>query len=152
MTKRPSWDEYFINIAQAISKRATCLRRTYGAVITNNNIIISTGYNGSPCGLGNCCDIGYCKRDALAVPKGQRYELCEAVHAEQNAVINGDPVKMAGGTIYVAGQNADGTLASGEPCLICRRMIANARISRVVYLDKDGQLVTITAQDLLKQA
>ena len=152
MTKRPSWDEYFINIAQAISKRATCLRRTYGAVITNNNIIISTGYNGSPCGLGNCCDIGYCKRDALAVPKGERYELCEAVHAEQNAVINGDPVKMAGGTIYVAGQNADGTLASGEPCFICRRMIANARISRVVYLDKNGELVTITAEDLLKQA
>lgn len=152
MTKRPSWDEYFINIAQAISKRATCLRRTYGAVITNNNIIISTGYNGSPCGSSNCCDIGYCKRDALAVPKGERYELCEAVHAEQNAVINGDPVKMAGGTIYVAGQNADATLASGEPCLICRRMIANARINRVVYLDKTGELVTIAAKDLLKQA
>ena len=100
---RPSWDDYFICIAQAVSRRATCLRRTYGAVITNNNIIISTGYNGSPCGSTNCCDSGFCQRDALSVPKGERYELCEAVHAEQNAVINGDPTKMAGGTIYVAG-------------------------------------------------
>lgn len=151
MAGRPSWDEYFLSIAQVISRRSTCLRRTYGAVITNNNIIISTGYNGSPCGAVNCCDSGYCQRDALAVPKGERYELCEAVHAEQNAVINGDPVKMAGGTIYVAGFNADGTLASGEPCLICRRMIANARIKRVVYLGKTGETVTIAAQDLLKQ-
>lgn len=147
---RPSWDDYFICIAQAVSRRATCLRRTYGAVITNNNIIISTGYNGSPCGSTNCCDSGFCQRDALSVPKGERYELCEAVHAEQNAVINGDPTKMAGGTIYVAGYNADGTLASGEPCLICRRMIANARISRVVYLDKTGEMVSISTQELAR--
>lgn len=147
---RPSWDNYFITIAQAVSRRATCLRRTYGAVITNNNIIISTGYNGSPCGSVNCCDSGYCQRDALSVPKGERYELCEAVHAEQNAVINGDPAKMAGGTIYVAGYNADGTLASGEPCLICRRMIANARIERVVYLDKTGEMISVGAQELIR--
>lgn len=149
---RPSWDDYFISIAQVVARRSTCLRRTYGAVITNNNIIISTGYNGAPCGSDNCCDIGHCQRDALAVPKGERYELCEAVHAEQNAVINGDPVKMVGGTIYVAGFNADGTFASGEPCLICRRMIANARIARIVYLDASGEKVIITPRDLIKRS
>lgn len=138
---RPSWDEYFIKIAQDISERSTCLRRRYGAVVTNNNIIISTGYNGSPCGSDNCCDLGFCKREALEIPKGERYELCEAVHAEQNAIINADPIKMRNGTIYIAGFNVDGSIASGAPCLICERMIKNAHIAKVVYLDKDQKLV-----------
>lgn len=136
--KRPSWDEYFIEIAQVISKRATCLRRFYGAVIVKDRVIISTGYNGSPRGEANCIDVNRCMRRELNVPKGERYELCVAVHAEQNAIINGDPLKMKGATIYIAGSNADGSLASGEPCLLCRRMIKNAMIERVVYLDDRG--------------
>ena len=140
--KRPSWDEYFIEIAKVVSSRATCLRRNYGAVIVRDNIIISTGYNGSPRGEVNCIDAGRCLREEMKVPKGERYELCAAVHAEQNAIISGDPVKMRGATLYIAGFNADGTLASGEPCLLCRRMAKNALISRIVYLDEQGAIVT----------
>lgn len=136
--KRPTWDEYFLEIAQVVAKRSTCMRRFYGAVIVKDKIIISTGFNGSARGEVNCIDAQECVREKLNVPKGERYELCVAVHAEQNAIINGDPVKMKGGTIYIAGFNSDGTLASGEPCLMCRRMIKNAMISRVVYLDANG--------------
>lgn len=139
---RPSWDEYFLEIAQVVSKRSTCLRRKYGAVITNGNIIQSCGFNGSEKGAINCIDVNVCKRQELNIPKGERYELCAAVHAEQNAIINGDPVKMRGGTIYIAGFNSDGSFASGEPCLLCRRMIKNAMIRRVVFLNEKGERVS----------
>ncbi|WP_177503654.1 deoxycytidylate deaminase [Anaerosinus sp.] len=138
---RPSWDEYFLNIAKAVGTRATCLRRLYGAVIVKDNIIISTGYNGAPRGAVNCVDAKMCQRNLHNVPKGERYELCEAVHAEQNAIINADPEKMKGATIYIAGVNADGSLASGKPCLLCRRMIRNAMLSKVVYYETDGSIV-----------
>ncbi len=139
--ERPDWDTYFINIAKVVSQRSTCLRRQYGAVIVNDHVIVSTGYNGACRGEPNCTDTGICRREELKIPKGERYELCVAVHAEQNAIINGDPVKMKNGTIYVAGFNIDGSIASGEPCLLCRRMIKNARISRVVFMEKDGSLI-----------
>ena len=92
-------------------------------LLLKDKIIISTGYNGAPRGEVNCIDTGNCEREKYNVPKGQRYELCVAVHAEQNAVIAADPVKMKGATIYIVGYNADGTLASGKPCLLCRRML-----------------------------
>ncbi len=115
--KRPDWDEYFLNIAQEVGKRSTCLRRRYGAIIVKDKIIVSTGYNGAPRGEDNCIDTGICERERLKVPKGERYELCVAVHAEQNAIINGDPLKMKDATIYIVGINAaDGSYASGEPC------------------------------------
>lgn len=138
---RPSWDEYFIEIAKVVSRRSTCLRRHYGAVIVNDRVIVSTGYNGACRGEPNCSDTGKCVREELNIPKGERYELCVAVHAEQNAIINGEPVKMKGSTIYVAGFNADGSFASGAPCLLCRRMIKNAMIKRLVYLEKTGEIV-----------
>jgi dCMP deaminase len=141
MSKRPDWNEYFLGIAKAVSLRSTCLRRNYGAVIVDKtNAIISSGYNGAPCGDDNCCDTGTCERERLHVPKGERYELCKAVHAEQNAIINGTKQRMVGSTIYIYGNNADGTLASGAPCLLCRRMIQNARIDKAIYYDKDGVL------------
>lgn len=142
--QRPTWDEYFIEIAKVVSARSTCLRRFYGAVIVRNNIIISTGFNGSPRGEANCIDTGRCVREELKVPKGERYELCVAVHAEQNAIINGDPVKMRAASIYVAGFNSDGSLATGAPCLLCRRMIRNALIDRIVYLNEKGETVICT--------
>lgn len=135
---RPSWDEYFLDIAQLVSKRSTCLRRRYGAVIAKDNIIVSTGYNGAARGEPNCIDTGKCVRDYYNVPKGERYELCVAVHAEMNAIIAGDPVKTQGSTIYVAGYTSEGEQASGEPCLLCRRIIKNAMIKRVVYLDEQA--------------
>jgi dCMP deaminase len=141
--KRPGWDEYFLEIAQVVSKRSTCLRRFYGAVIVKDRVIVSTGYNGSPRGEANCIDIGVCAREKMQVPKGERYELCVGVHAEQNAIINGDPIKMKGATIYIAGFEHDGSFADGQPCLLCRRMIKNAMLGRVVYLDRKGNMKEI---------
>ena len=141
---RPEWDEYFLNIAQEVGKRSTCLRRRYGAIIVKDKIIVSTGYNGAPRGEINCIDSKVCERERLNVPKGERYELCVAVHAEQNAIINGDPLKMKGATIYIVGINsADGSFAAGEPCLLCRRMIKNAQIEKVVCRNKDGSISEI---------
>ncbi len=147
--QRPDWDSYFIKIAQTVAERATCLRRRYGAVIVKDNVILSTGYNGACRGEANCDDMGFCRREALKIPKGERYELCVAVHAEQNAIINGDPEKMQGATIYVAGVNvADGSFAAGDPCMLCRRMIKNARIGRVVCQNSDGSISSRGIEDL----
>jgi len=148
-SKRPDWDEYFLNIAQEVGKRSTCLRRHYGAIIVKDKIIISTGYNGAPRGEDNCIDTGLCERERLHIPKGERYELCVAVHGEQNAIINADPLRMKGATIYIVGVNvADGSYASGAPCLMCRRMIKNAQIDKVIYRDIDGGIVSRKVEEL----
>ncbi len=146
--QRPDWTEYFLDIAKAVGRRATCLRRRYGAIIVKDSIIISTGYNGAPRGEANCIDTGLCERERLHVPKGQNYELCVAVHAEQNAIINADPIRMQGATIYIVGFNADGTLASGKPCLLCRRMLRNAQLAKVVYLETDGSIVECSPAEI----
>ncbi|HET6516467.1 MAG TPA: dCMP deaminase family protein [Thermodesulfovibrionales bacterium] len=140
---RPSWDEYFIEIAKVVSSRSTCLRRRYGAVIVKDHVIVSTGYNGAPRGSVNCVDRDTCKRRELNVPAGERYELCEAVHAEQNAIINGSPERMKDAVIYIAGFEEDQTAAEGKPCLLCKRMIRNAQIQQVVYLSKSGEIIRI---------
>ncbi|GBE05653.1 cytidine and deoxycytidylate deaminase zinc-binding region [bacterium BMS3Abin10] len=140
---RPSWDNYFIEIAKVVSSRSTCLRRRYGAVVVKDNVIISTGYNGSPRGVDNCIDRQKCTRKELNVPSGERYELCEAVHAEQNAIINGGPERMKDAAIYIAGFEEDKSIANGAPCKLCTRMIRNARIIKVVYLKNDGNLETV---------
>jgi dCMP deaminase len=140
---RPDWDDYFIEIAKVVSSRSTCLRRKYGAVIVKDRVIISTGYNGSPRGIENCIDTGICARQELKIPSGERYELCEAVHAEQNAIINAPPERMKDATIYIAGFEDDQSYAAGKPCKLCDRMIRNARINEVVYLGKDGALEKI---------
>ena len=135
---RPGWDEYFIEIAKVVSSRSTCMRRQYGAVIVKDRVIISTGYNGSPRGIKNCVDTKTCTRKELNIPSGERYELCEAVHAEQNAIINAPPDRMKGSTIYIAGFEEDRSFANGRPCKLCDRMIKNAQIAKVIYLNKDG--------------
>jgi dCMP deaminase len=141
--KRPSWDEYFIEIAKVVASRSTCLRRRYGAVIVKDKVIVSTGYNGAPRGSINCVDLNKCKRRELNIPSGERYELCEAVHAEQNAIINGSPERMKDASIYIAGSEEDGSAAEGKPCLLCARMIRNAQIKEVIYLAKDGVIVKV---------
>jgi dCMP deaminase len=141
MSNRPDWDEYFLDIAKVVSSRSTCLRRRYGAVIVKDRVIVSTGYNGAPRGHVNCIDRGTCRRQDLNVPPGERYELCEAVHAEQNAIINGAPDRMKDATIYIAGFEANGGYAEGRPCLLCQRMIRNAMIREVVYIQKGGLIV-----------
>ncbi|MBF0328123.1 MAG: dCMP deaminase family protein [Nitrospirae bacterium] len=140
---RPAWDEYFIEIAKVVSSRSTCLRRRYGAVIVKDSVIVSTGYNGAPRGSTNCIDRGICRRQELNVPAGERYELCEAVHAEQNAIVNGAPERMKDSTIYIAGFEENGEFAEGRPCLLCKRMIQNAMIKEVVFLKKDGTITRV---------
>lgn len=126
-------DDYYLAIAETVSKRSTCLRRAYGAVIVNNDEIVSTGYNGAPRGEPNCTDLGYCERDELGVPKGERYELCKAVHAEQNAIISASRKEMLGGTIYISGTEVkNGGKANPAPCIMCERFIKNSGLSRVV--------------------
>lgn len=142
--KRPSWEEYFIEIAKIVSSRSTCLRRRYGAVIVKDNVIVSTGYNGAPRGSLNCIDLQKCKRKELNIPPGERYELCEAVHAEQNAIINGSPERMKDAIIYIAGFEEDDSFAEGKPCLLCRRMIRNAQIKQIVYLSRNNGIVKIS--------
>ena len=131
---RISKENYYLDIAETVLERATCLRRIYGAIIVKNDEIISTGYNGAPRGRANCVDMGYCSREAMKVPRGERYELCRSVHAEANAIISASRRDMAGGTIYLVGRNAatGELLTDATSCLMCRRMIINAGLDRVV--------------------
>lgn len=133
MNNRMSKDDYYLNIADAVSQRSTCLRRNYGAVIVKNDEIISTGYTGAPRGEPNCLDTCHCLREELNVPQGERYELCVSVHAEMNAIISASRRDMIGATLYLSGRDAKtGELIDAHPCTICARLIKNAGISRVV--------------------
>lgn len=136
--QRISKDEYYLGIAAAVSKRSTCLRRRYGAVIIKNDEIISTGYNGAARGEPNCCDEGSCWRARNNIPHGEQYEKCVAVHAEQNAIISAARRDMLGSTLYLAGFDENGEMASPEPCLICSRLIKNAGISEIVVRTENG--------------
>ncbi len=138
--KRTSKDEYYIKIASDIHKRSTCLRRYFGAVIVNNDEIVATGYNGAPRKTKSSIEHGFCWRQAHNVPHGKNYELCRSVHAEQNAIIQASRKDMIGGTMYLVGQNPDGSYAEAFPCVICLRMIINAGIERLVYRSKTGEL------------
>lgn len=137
---RPSKDTYYLGIAKAVAQRATCLRRIYGAVIVNNDEIVSTGYNGSARGEANCCDVGECYRESMHVPHGQRYELCKSVHAEENAIISASRREMQGATLYLWGMDVETgkELPTPDPCLQCWRRIHNAGIVRVVTMGGDA--------------
>lgn len=148
---RPDWDEYFINIATAVSTRATCLRRKYGAVITKGNIIVSTGYNGAPSGMKDCLDVGKCSRKELQIPHGERYELCHSVHAEANAIIRASADELQGATIYIAGSAAERSECDAEPCMMCKRMILNAGIAKVVYSDGNKGFFVLDPRKWLKK-
>jgi len=148
---RPGWDEYFINIARAVSARATCMRRRYGAVITKDHTIVSTGYNGAPRGMKDCLSVGKCTRTELQIPHGERYELCHSVHAEANAIIRASHEELTGATIYISGYDgADGDECPSEPCMMCKRMILNARIEKVVYSDGRGRRKVVKPSAWLK--
>jgi dCMP deaminase len=136
--ERPDWDEYFIEIARSVARRATCHRRKYGAVISKDNIIVSTGYNGAPRGMKDCLEAGECVRKEKRVPHGERYELCHSVHAEANAIIRASMFEMKGSHIYISGINDSSVECDSEPCMMCKRMILNADIARVVYSDGKG--------------
>ena len=147
---RPGWDKYFIDIARAVSARATCFRRRYGAVITKENVIVSTGYNGAPSGMKDCLEVGKCTRKELQIPHGERYELCHSVHAEANAIIRASVDELRDSTIYVAGEDCGVGECHSEPCMMCKRMILNARIKKVVFADGNGSFRVINPKSWLK--
>ena len=129
---RISKTDYYLDMAAQAAKRSTCLRRQYGAVIVKDDRVVSTGYNGSCRGDENCCDVGQCYRASLDIPHGERYELCKAVHAEMNAIISAAPDDMVGATLYLSGFEDGERMPDPEPCLMCKRAIANAQIGMVV--------------------
>ena len=147
---RPSKDESFMEIAETVSMRSTCLRRRYGAIIVSKDgRIVSTGYNGAPRHRDNCSDLGICLRDELNVKPGTHYEICRAVHAEANAIINGNPLDIMGGTLYLCGTDAATNTPTKNisPCAMCERLILNAQIERVVMRSEDGTLVEVNPLD-----
>jgi dCMP deaminase len=138
---RPSKTDYYLNIAKEVASRGTCNRRTFGAIIVKNDQIISTGYVGAPRGSPNCIDLGVCPREKLNIPAGERYELCRSVHSEANAIVNAARagVSVLGGVMYLFGQDIKTKeIVGSKPCKMCRRLIINAGIEKVVMKEKNG--------------
>ena len=150
---RVSKENYYLDIAETVIGRATCLRRCYGALIVNNDEIISTGYNGAPRGRKNCVDLGRCAREAMHVPRGERYELCRSVHAEANAIISAARRDMVGGTLYLVGRDAQTgeLLGDATSCSMCRRLVINAGLERVVIRRSETEFEVIPVTDWIAE-
>jgi dCMP deaminase len=138
--KRPSWDEYFIDLAALVAKRATCLRRSVGAVLVKDKKILATGYNGAPSGIRHCSETG-CLREKLKIPSGQRHELCRGLHAEQNVLLQA--------ALYGISTRDSALYCTNQPCIICAKMIINAGIKEIVIADGYPDQM---AEDFLKEA
>ena len=149
MDNRTSKQNYYLDIADSVLERSTCLRRKYGAIIVRNDEIISTGYNGAPRGRRNCSDLGHCTRESLKIPSGERYELCRSVHAEANAIISASRRDMIGATLYLAGRDArtNELLSDAMSCSMCKRQIINAGIDQVVIRQTPTEYRTIPVSD-----
>ena len=151
--KRIDKENYYLDIAETVLERSTCLRRCYGAIIVKNDEIVSTGYNGAPRGRKHCIDLGYCTREAMNIPSGERYELCRSVHAEMNAIISAARRDTLGSTLYLAGREA----ATGEllrhatSCSMCRRHIINAGIERVIIRTGEVDYQTVNVQEWIDE-
>ena len=150
---RISKENYYLDIAQTVLERATCLRRIYGAIIVKNDEIISTGYNGAPRGRRNCVDMGYCTREAMRVPRGERYELCRSVHAEANCIISAARSAILGGTLYLAGRDSKTgeLLPDATSCSMCRRLIIHAGIDRVVIRRTPSEYTVVHVEDWIRE-
>jgi dCMP deaminase len=135
--ERRDKNNYYLDIAETVLERGTCLRRNYGSIIVKNDEIISTGYTGAPRGRKNCSDIGFCRREQLNVPRGTQYELCRSVHSEANAIISASRRDMIGATLYLVGRDSKTRelVADANSCIMCKRLIINAGIEKVVIRD-----------------
>ena len=147
--ERVSKENYYLDIAQTVAERSTCLRKKYGAIIVKNDVIVSTGYNGAPRGRKNCNDLQFCMRDKLNIPRGERYEMCRSVHSEANAIIAAPREQMLGSTLYMACVSPeDGSLVPGtSSCMMCKRQIINAGIDRVIIRTGETEYITIPGSD-----
>jgi len=146
-------ENYYLDIAETVLERSTCLRRCYGAIIVKNDEIIATGYNGAPRGRKNCMDLGYCAREELQVPAGERYELCRSVHAEANAIISASRSDILGGTLYLVGKESKtgALLGDATSCSMCRRLIINAGIERVVIRRSESEYAVVHVEDWIRE-
>lgn len=151
--KRIDKENYYLDIAETVLERSTCLRRCYGAIIVKNDEIVSTGYNGAPRGRKNCLDLGYCTREAMNIPSGERYELCRSVHAEMNAIISAARRDTLGATLYLAGREAKNgeLLHDATSCSMCRRLIINAGIDRVVVRTTKTDYSVVHVEDWIRE-
>ena len=141
-------ENYYLDIAETVLERSTCLRRQYGAIIVRNDEIVATGYNGAPRGRKNCSDLGCCVRERMCVPRGERYELCRSVHAEANAIISAARNECIGGTLYLVGEDAKTgeILRDATSCSMCRRLIINAGIDEVVIRRTEEEFDIVPVQ------
>ncbi len=152
MEERRDKINYYLDLAETVSQRGTCLRRKYGAVIVNNDEVVSTGYVGAPRGRKNCSDIGTCIRNELNIPRGERYELCRSVHAEANAIISAARSQMIGADMYLAGVDAQSGeyIANSNSCAMCKRMIINAGINRVFVRDTKDEYRVVNVSEWIE--
>lgn len=143
---------YYLDIAETVLERGTCLRRNYGAIIVNHDQIVSTGYVGAPRGRKNCIDMGVCVREAYKIPRGERYELCRSVHAEANAIINASRERMIGATLYLVGKDArtGEYIENANSCSMCKRMIINAGIKKVIIRNTKTRFTAIYVDDWIQ--
>ncbi len=143
---------YYLDIAQTVAERGTCIRRNYGAIIVHNDEIISTGYVGAPRGRKNCSDLGYCIRQQLNIPRGERYEMCRSVHAEANAIISASRRDMIGSTLYLVGLEAETgeIVANSCCCSMCKRMVINSGIKEVVIRDTQDEYRKIDVSEWIE--
>ena len=146
---RTDKENYYLDIAETVLERGTCLRRNFGAIIVQHDEIVSSGYTGAPRGRRNCIDTGVCVRETLGVPRGERYELCRSVHAEANAIISASRRDMIGSTLYLAGKDAKTGeyVENASPCSMCKRMIINAGITRVIVRNSRTEFSSVYVED-----
>lgn len=140
---------YYLDLAEVVSQRGTCIRRRYGAVIVKHDEVVSTGYVGAPRGRKNCTDTGICVRQQLKIPRGERYELCRSVHAEANAIISASRDQMLGSELYLVGVEMDTGeyVANSNCCSMCKRMVINAGIEKVIIRDSREEYRIVLVQD-----
>lgn len=151
--KRRDKINYYLDLAEMVSQRGTCLRRNYGAVIVKNDEVVSTGYVGAPRGRKNCSDIGVCIRQKMQIPRGERYELCRSVHAEANAIICASRERMIGSSLYLVGKEAESGeyIPDSNSCSMCKRQIINAGIEKVYIRDDKDNYREILVKDWVEE-
>jgi dCMP deaminase len=150
--ERVSKHNYYLDIAETVSERSTCLRRRFGAIIVKNDVIVSTGYNGAPRGRVNCNELGSCYSDTLGIPKGERYELCRSVHAEANAIIAASRDQMLGATLYMCctDPKTEEIIGGMNSCMMCKRQIINAGITKVIIRNTKTDYTEVIVGDWIK--
>ncbi len=149
---RVSKHNYYLDIAQTVAERCTCLRKKFGAIIVKDDVIVSTGYNGAPRGRQNCSDLNFCMRDKLNIPRGERYELCRSVHAEANAIIAAARERMLGATLYMVCIDAKENVLvpATSSCMMCKRLVINAGISTVIIRDTEDEFRVIDVESWIE--